>query len=138
MAKYSKSYLRHRVLRDTLDLFSGFQVNVFNRRPRRPPKCPICQKTILKCPFCSSPIKRTVEKGVDVSIVTDMLQHAWDGTYDAAVLVTADTDFIPAIKFLDTRGKKIIHAGFDPDGAEVAKACWSHINLTQFKDRLSR
>ena len=81
-------------------------------------------------------MKNTVEKGVDVSIVTDMLQHAWDNTYDIGVLVSPDGDFIPAVQFLDKRGKKILHAGFGNHGSELKAACWAHIALDPLKNDL--
>jgi len=126
----------NKFLRNVLDHLPGYQVKVFNRKPKHPPKCPSCLKTIFQCPHCNTPIKGTVEKGVDVSIATDMLQHAWDNTYDIGMLVSSDADFIPAVQFLDKRGKKIIHAGFGYQGAELAASCWAHINLDRMKDDL--
>jgi uncharacterized LabA/DUF88 family protein len=126
----------NKFLRDTLDRFPGYKVRIFNRKPRHPPTCPSCHETIAKCPHCGNAVRGTMEKGVDVSIVTDMFQHAWDNTYDIAVLLSNDADFIPAAEFLNTRGKRIIHAGFGHQGADLAKACWGHIGLDRMKTEL--
>jgi len=52
------------------------------------------------------------EKGVDSTLVTLMLQKAWQDNYDIAVLVSSDRDFIPTVKFLQNHNKKCIQAGF--------------------------
>lgn len=77
-----------------------------------------------------------MEKGVDVSIATDMFQLAVDNTYDIGILMSNDADFIPAVEFLDKQGKKIIHAGFGHQGADLAAACWAHIGLDRLKSEL--
>lgn len=79
-----------------------------------------------------------VEKGVDAALVTDMLQLAWDNTYDTGIMLTSDKDFIPMVKFLQTRGKKIVHASFTPKGRELAGTCWKHIDLSQHVATISR
>jgi uncharacterized LabA/DUF88 family protein len=126
----------NKFLRENLDHLPGYQVRVFKRRPKHPPKCPSCHKKIATCPHCGNGMEGTVEKGVDASIVTDMLQHAWDNTYDVGVLVSSDADFIPAVDGLDRRGKKIIHAGFGSQGVELAGACWGHIDLLKLKSNM--
>ncbi len=68
-------------------------------------------------------LERTVEKVVDTAIVTDMLQHAWDNTYDVVVLLSGDRDFILAVQFLNRKGKKIIHASFTNLGQELVNEC---------------
>ena len=79
-----------------------------------------------------------VEKGVDAAIVTDMLQHAWDDTYDVGVLLSADADFIPAVNFLNRRGKKIVHGSFTNLGQNLANECWKQINLRTIASQMER
>ena len=118
----------------------GYEVKIFERKPAKPPRCSTCGTVINTCPseHCASPLKRTVEKGVDTAIVTDMLQHAWDDTYDIGVLLSADADFIPAVRFLNRRGKKIVHAGFTNLGHNLAKECWHQIDLTKVANQMHR
>jgi len=52
------------------------------------------------------------EKGVDVKIATDMLIGAYENFYDTAILISSDTDLIPAIKHIKYLKKKIEYIGF--------------------------
>ena len=52
------------------------------------------------------------EKGVDVHIAVDLLTGAYENRYDTAVLVSSDTDLIPAVHGVRKRGKKIEYVGF--------------------------
>ncbi|MEW5825483.1 MAG: NYN domain-containing protein [Candidatus Bipolaricaulota bacterium] len=107
----------------------GMKVVTKERKPKSPPKCPVCHAEISVCPYCKEPIRRMGEKGIDTGLVTDLLKHAWEDTYDTAVLVSADADYIPAVEFVQEKGKRVIHVGFPPDGMELRKACWSSVDL---------
>jgi len=52
------------------------------------------------------------EKGTDVKIATDLILGAVDDIYDVAVLVSSDTDLIPAVQYIRYRGKKLEYVGF--------------------------
>lgn len=52
------------------------------------------------------------EKGVDVQIATDLLIGAYENLYDIAILVSSDTDLIPAIIKARSMKKKIEYIGF--------------------------
>lgn len=52
------------------------------------------------------------EKGVDVKLATEMLIGAYQNFYDTAILISSDTDLIPAIKHIKFLGKKIEYIGF--------------------------
>lgn len=52
------------------------------------------------------------EKGVDVKIAIDLIVGAIEDRYDTAVVVSSDTDLLPAIKYVIARGKKVEYAGF--------------------------
>ena len=52
------------------------------------------------------------EKGVDVLMAVDLLIGAYEDLFDTAILVTSDTDLIPAIEKVRERGKKIEYVGF--------------------------
>ncbi len=53
------------------------------------------------------------EKGVDVHIAADLLRGAYKNLYDTAILVSSDTDLIPAIQYLREEGKKLEYVGFN-------------------------
>jgi len=52
------------------------------------------------------------EKGVDVQIAVDLLIGAYEDLYDTAVLVSSDTDLIPALIKAREMKKKIEYIGF--------------------------
>ena len=52
------------------------------------------------------------EKGVDVHIAVDLLTGAYEDRYDTAVLVSSDTDLIPAVHAVRGKKKKVEYIGF--------------------------
>ncbi len=104
--------------------------------------------TLRDTPFLEVRLGRTklaqgvpVEKGVDVMLVTDMLQFAWKDQYDVAVIVSGDSDFAYALQTIKNMGKYIEVACFESnvskDLLEVAdnkqvldhnyfKSLWAH------------
>lgn len=53
------------------------------------------------------------EKGVDVRLALDVFRLAADSQYDCGILVSSDSDLIPAIKFAQNKyNKKILYIGF--------------------------
>lgn len=65
-----------------------------------------------------------VEKGVDIMMATDLLQFAWQGVYDTAILVTGDGDFTYAVQAVKNLGTFVEIAAFSAnvssDLAQVA------------------
>jgi hypothetical protein len=62
------------------------------------------------------------EKGVDVNIAVDMLVATYENLADRIILVSSDTDLLPAIRKAKQKGKKIEYVGFShmPSVAMVA------------------
>lgn len=118
-----------------LDRQPGVTVQCRERKRRALPKCPICHRDIEFCPHndCKKKIVSTVEKGVDTLIATDMIRLAWEGAYDIAVIASSDSDLVPAVEFLNLKGRKVVQAGFPPSGIDLATACWASFDV--FKDR---
>ncbi len=52
------------------------------------------------------------EKGTDVKIAVDLVIGAVDDFYDTAIIVSSDTDLIPALKYIKYRNKRIEYVGF--------------------------
>ena len=52
------------------------------------------------------------EKGTDVKVAVDLVIGAVDDIYDTAILVSSDTDLIPAVKYIKYKGKKLEYIGF--------------------------
>jgi uncharacterized LabA/DUF88 family protein len=130
-SKTEKGRGLHRFATNTLARFPGFVVTCVERKAKGPPVCPQCHERIEDCPFCGAKIIRTVEKGIDTAIVTEMITLAFEDAWQVAVLVSSDRDFIPAVSYLGKKGRKVIHAGFPPTGTDLATACWASIDLRQ-------
>lgn len=129
--------LRKRAL-NVLDRFPGVQVTLLERKPKRPPVCPTCHTPIDICPHCRASVTGMIEKGVDTSIVTDLLSLAWEGSWDVAVLLSSDRDFIPAVVRLQDKGFKVINAHFPPQGMDLARTCWASLDLRTALSHLAR
>lgn len=131
--------------------FYNWMMNFVNRQPgiiaqcikrqkRSLPRCPTCHQTITHCPHegCEAPIIATIEKGVDTRIVTDMIILAWQDAYDVAVLASSDADLIPAVRFVQQQGKRVIQAGFPPTGTALATECWASFDVFQDRAQIQR
>jgi uncharacterized LabA/DUF88 family protein len=64
---------------------------------------------------CTTPPR---EKGIDVALAVDLVTLALDQTYDAAIVMSADYDLVPAIDFLVRR--RLIRG----EGPSVEVAAW--------------
>ena len=78
-----------------------------------------------------------VEKGVDVTIAVDMLSLAYRNTYDTAILVSGDADFVPVVEEIKSLGKHVESAYFEHGGARrLTEASDRFILLTEDKMKL--
>lgn len=115
-----------------LDKQPGIHITLIPRQRKKGyPKCPACYAETTHCTSCGHDMRGTEEKGVDTSIVKDMISLAWVDAYDVAVLVSADRDFVPVAEFLQTKGIKVIHGAFPPKGSELTQKCWGNINIVK-------
>jgi uncharacterized LabA/DUF88 family protein len=83
---------------------------------------------------------RIREKGVDVKLSVDLVIGAVDNLYDTAVVVSSDTDLIPAIKYVRSAKNKIIeYVGFanNPSLGLIKESSMSRVfsktDLSQFQ-----
>ena len=69
------------------------------------------------------------EKGVDVNIAVDMLVAAYEDQCDRIMLISSDTDLLPAIIKSKEKGKAVDYVGFShkPSVAMVATCTESHL-----------
>lgn len=69
------------------------------------------------------------EKGVDVNIAVDIVSGALKDLYDHFILVSSDTDLLPAIKIAKEAGKTVEYIGFShkPSLAMVANCSESRL-----------
>ena len=52
------------------------------------------------------------EKGVDVSLAVDLLVGAYENIYDKALVISSDTDLVPAIRKVIALKKEVEYIGF--------------------------
>ncbi len=123
---------------NTLDKFPGVRVIATERKLKYAPYCPVCHNQVQNCPHCGKSMVGTVEKGVDTAIVTDMFSLAWENSWDVAILLSSDRDFIPAVEMFNRKGLRVINAHFPPAGAELARLCWASIDLRAALKDVSR
>jgi uncharacterized LabA/DUF88 family protein len=55
------------------------------------------------------------QKEADVMLATELLMQAFHDSYETAIVVSGDRDFIPAIKAVQSMGKKVEAAAFRGD-----------------------
>lgn len=121
-----------------LDRQPGIQVIALERQAKSLPRCRKCNHVLLDCPNCHAGMSGTVEKGVDTALATDMIRLAWEDAYDIGVVVSSDSDLVPAAQFLDTKGIKIVQAGFPPSGVHLGTACWASFDLLGLRNEFRR
>lgn len=113
-----------------LNGYPGVSVSFTERHKKRhPPSCPHCYSSVPICPGCGRSMLRTEEKGVDVRLTVEMISLAMLRSYDIAVLISSDRDFIPVAEYLDSHGIIVIHGAFGNKSAELTRSCWSKIDL---------
>jgi len=124
---------------NTLDRMPGVNVVLLERqRKRNAPRCPHCQTETTTCHSCGKDMRGTEEKGVDTRMATDLISLAWSNGYDVAVLVSADRDFVPVVEFLQSRGIKVVHGAFPPNGSQLSQKCWGSLSIPKLMQSFRR
>lgn len=60
-----------------------------------------------RCSACGGEYEYTTEKRVDTRLVADLIHYAAIGAFDAAVLVSGDDDFVPAVEAVNALGRQV-------------------------------
>ncbi|MEM7495416.1 MAG: NYN domain-containing protein [Myxococcota bacterium] len=90
------------------------------------------QKTgCMSCDYCGEENRYTSDKEVDVALTAQMLQLAAVDAFEAAVLMSGDADYAPALRSLRLLGKRAHIASWGGMGVSrrVRAAAFSHIDL---------
>jgi uncharacterized LabA/DUF88 family protein len=104
-------------------------VPIFRRTPR--------DDQLQSCNFTSGGIPIAPEKMLDTHIATDLIGDATFDVYDIALIVSEDSDFVPAVEFVqEMRNKQVVHVGFGSHMNELRSKCRHRIDLG--RDRLFR
>jgi uncharacterized LabA/DUF88 family protein len=86
----------------------------------------------VRCPHCGEDNEFTTEKRVDTRLVADLIHHAANGNFDAAVLVSGDDDFVPAVEAVNALGKQVWVATWSAEelSSDLRVRCFGHIHLS--------
>lgn len=80
------------------------------------------------CKNCQFRDRRMQEKGVDVGMAVDIVKDTLTKNVDRVVLVSSDTDLLPALRVAKSAGAEIVYVGFNN---KTTKAIVSSANLTE-------
>lgn len=85
-----------------------------------------------RCSVCGGEYEYTTEKRVDTRLVADLIHYAANGAYDAAVLVSGDDDFVPAVEAVNALGKQVWVATWSAEelSTDLRVRCFGHIHLS--------
>ena len=92
---------------------------------------------LILCKLVKRKIKGTedyyyVLKEDDIHMAVDMVEGAADDRYDIAIVVSGDGDFVPAVKAVQRKNKKVENAYFrKTSSANLKQNCNKSINLTK-------
>ncbi|HZW52919.1 MAG TPA: NYN domain-containing protein [Candidatus Elarobacter sp.] len=86
-----------------------------------------------RCPNCGGEYEYTTEKRVDTRLVADLIHYAANGAYDAAVLVSGDDDFVPAVEAVNALGKQVWVATWSAEelSTDLRVRCFGQIRLSE-------
>lgn len=89
-----------------------------------------------RCPACGGEYEYTTEKRVDTRLVADLIHYAANGAYDAAVLVSGDDDFVPAVEAVNALGKQVWVATWSAEelSSDLRVRCFGQIQLSEGVD----
>lgn len=83
--------------------------------------------------------ERMREKGIDVKIATDLLVGAFDDKYDTAIVVSSDSDLVPAIDWVRNRKKKKVeYIGFSIPDVQDQKKSTKPLTMMFYKTDVQR
>ena len=85
-----------------------------------------------RCPSCGSEYEYTTEKRVDTRLVADLIHYAAISAFDAAVLISGDDDFVPAVEAVNALGKQVWVATWSAEelSSDLRVRCFGHIHLS--------
>jgi uncharacterized LabA/DUF88 family protein len=86
----------------------------------------------VRCPACGNDYEYTTEKRVDTRLVADLIHYAANNAYDAAVLVSGDDDFVPAVEAVNALGKQVWVATWSAEelSTDLRVRCFGHLSLS--------
>ncbi|MFI3328156.1 MAG: NYN domain-containing protein [Rikenellaceae bacterium] len=126
------------------DLEKGKRQNALFQANKENPKFKLILGKYLKkqitCFNCNNVINTYEEKESDVRIATQVVADAYQDNYDIAIIVSADSDMIPAIE-LAKEAKKRVFVYFPPNQSSShlqTASSGNPIRMERYKSRFSK
>jgi len=128
-----------RWLENFVERQAGIAVELLERKRRFDHiRCRACGYETGTCPACGQQLVWSAEKGVEAALISAMFDLAFADAMDVAILVSSDSDFVPATLTLQKHGCKVINAAWRAAGQELAKAAWATIDLDEVMPQIVR
>jgi len=89
-----------------------------------------CNACTRACTQCRASIKDQQGRGRDNPMARDLIELARDDSFDWAALVSSDLLLIPAVRYVQSHGRRIIHGCFPPIAMDLTRECWASIDLS--------
>jgi len=85
-----------------------------------------------RCSTCGGDYEYTTEKRVDTRLVADLIHYAANAAYDAAVLISGDDDFVPAVEAVNALGKQVWVATWSAEelSTDLRVRCFGQLRLS--------
>ena len=109
----SESWQRQQVYWRALETCPLLEV-VKGRYRERAVRCKSCGTGETECRACGQKLTFRNEKRTDVNIATHLVRDACEGNFDVAILISGDTDLVPAVEVVKEKKCRIV-IGFPPD-----------------------
>src|SRR5215813_8694070 len=115
---------RNELMRTIQQELGYTMVPIFRRTPR--------EDQLASCNFTSGGIPIAPEKMLDTQIATDLIGDATFDVYDIALIISEDSDFVPAVDFVqEMRNKPVVHVGFGGYLSDLRNKCRHRIDLAR-------
>jgi hypothetical protein len=89
-------------------------------------ECGACYRA---CTHCQGGDRGPGGQSRDNPIAGDLIELAREDEYDWAVVVSTDLLLLPAVRYLQSHGRKIVHGCFPPIARDLTSECWASIDL---------
>ena len=116
-SRHPKAYTKQQRFFDYLDKVKDPTFIIYRGRiehhGRLKYRCRNCEEllnvSVQTCPICGfvETLRDSSEKGVDVKLAVDLVAGAIENQYDVALLVSEDSDFVPALEVVRNHNKRI-------------------------------
>ena len=78
-----------------------------------------------------------IEKGVDIRLTTEFIAHAYNDSYQTAILATGDDDYVRAAEHVQDAGKRVVIASWDNNiGRRMKRVCDEFVELDGIADAI--